>query len=537
MRLPSQPQELRTFLVTQSARFQSAIEQAERQRRREDAEARLKVIDDHMDQLIAQSGRLKQLGLRQPARDAAELITALQQERHALCGILAQSDKASEPSSPQQRTTQELPPDEPATSAPTIANQPLSHPPASVQAAESGQLPVSEPKSVPTTITVRTPACSTADGFNPAQSTLAIHQTVAASELPREVDFLIQRAEALQRNGVDMEPREVQLEVQLLVYEGRALQDLFPVLLDSKRELGSNMHSLFFGRLTRLSADRLKEAGLYVEGLRASDRGDWGSLRKRADADLHEFRQQKKQRQEQEHARAESARQRQQVSEANRRAYEDLLGEIADICLDPSHDEIWADELRAVVEDALKYCERDYGQLAQILEPHAALFSGPVFRPLRKRWNKANEADASGRFDAVKSTGAEAAGPAPRVLPQMTLQWKDWGKGKRAAIVGGSCREYRRRQLQEFLGFDELEWIENERTETANGANLAQRVRNHRYDVVFLLNRFCSHELQNHLKPACKESGVPFASVERGYGINAVCAALDACGHYARGPA
>lgn len=544
MELPHDNEGLRDLIFRHSARFATAITEAEEARRRQQAvQERIAVIDDGLTDLTRQAARLAELGQEPVAVEAQDLVQALKHERARLIQQLNDNLPAS--------TADSAPvPTETSGSRAPVAEAPAESAPAPAQSSDHSvksapettiDLRVVEPavKPVVPPVSIHLPAGLSLDGFNRTEVEAGVVVQLQRHELPKEVDFLIKQADQL-RSASAMDTRELHLRAQALVYQGRALQSKHPDLAIESTPLGREIKT-FFGRMTRIAKDRLNESGLYLEGLKASDTGDWDRLARTSADSLQAMLLARQSQREREIAQQETQRRQRQVEEANRKVCIELELEIMEHCMEVNHDAAWADELRELATEALSYCGREYVKLAELLQPHADLFeSGKQYRPLRKQWGKKSPADlasTSDRMPAVQPGGETASAATARSMPAETERWRGHFTGKRAAMVGGSCREYRRKQLQAFFGLAELDWIENERTETANGAVMTQRIKNGRYDCVFLLTRFCSHEIQNHLKPACKAAGVPFASVERGYGINAFCAALDACGQYAKGPA
>jgi hypothetical protein len=98
-------------------------------------------------------------------------------------------------------------------------------------------------------------------------------------------------------------------------------------------------------------------------------------------------------------------------------------------------------------------------------------------------------------------------------------------QGKRIAILGGDRRAQAEGRLKATFGFAEVSWehgLEPRKVQT-----LCERVHNGKIDLVLTLARFCNHSASNALVDACKAADVPFANVERGYGVVAVRRALE----------
>lgn len=119
----------------------------------------------------------------------------------------------------------------------------------------------------------------------------------------------------------------------------------------------------------------------------------------------------------------------------------------------------------------------------------------------------------------------EAEDTRPEPVPT-DWPWRVRMTGSRAIMVGGDPREPNRLRLEECFGFKELVW---ERTEHARNPllHVRDRVRNGRVDVVFILARFVGHDADEIIQPACKERGVDFVPIAKGYGVAAFRLAIE----------
>jgi hypothetical protein len=111
-----------------------------------------------------------------------------------------------------------------------------------------------------------------------------------------------------------------------------------------------------------------------------------------------------------------------------------------------------------------------------------------------------------------------------RAIP---ADWSLWERvrGKSAVIIGGDLRADARDRIQEAFELSSLEWHT-----TDHGRNI-QRVANAvaggSVELVIILRRFIGHDVDRIVIPACKDAGVPWVSVERGYGITQIQAAME----------
>lgn len=97
--------------------------------------------------------------------------------------------------------------------------------------------------------------------------------------------------------------------------------------------------------------------------------------------------------------------------------------------------------------------------------------------------------------------------------------------GRHAAIVGGDAREDARKRIQDAFGFASLEWVTTDHGR--NLQNLASSIKSGGVDFVILLRRFIGHNVDQLVLPAARSSEVPWISVERGYGVQQIKAAIE----------
>ena len=316
---------------------------------------------------------------------------------------------------------------------------------------------------------------------------------------------------------------ELEARLSLLALRGRALQASHPLLADHGNEGGWQLRQAF-GAMTRIANDVL--IGRFIPYLRRDHDADWDAEIRRWQARLDDVLLRRRN----DSDRAEAERRRLAQEAAQRRVRELVLTELAQVVSESSRDPLWEFDALELVREAVSCCDPGDPQLLDLVAPHARLLStGAEFRGLRRKLKKRLGGDRSTGLSAVEDAETDVQPPsAPLAHP--FDKYRGSFAGRTAGIVGASCREYRRTALREFFGFDELEWVESTRTEVADGATIARRIENGAYGVVFLLADFCSHSLQDHIKNACKSSGVPFVLVRHGYGIVAFGRALDDAG-------
>ncbi len=90
----------------------------------------------------------------------------------------------------------------------------------------------------------------------------------------------------------------------------------------------------------------------------------------------------------------------------------------------------------------------------------------------------------------------------------------------RILIVGGEPREVHRQRLQMATGVAALEWAPATRAGgTGKLQSTAESIRQGSWDGVVLLPRFCGHDVDAVLVPACKASQTPWLHLRGGYGV------------------
>ena len=95
----------------------------------------------------------------------------------------------------------------------------------------------------------------------------------------------------------------------------------------------------------------------------------------------------------------------------------------------------------------------------------------------------------------------------------------------RAAVVGGELREAGRARIQSAFGFSNVEWVTSEHRQ--NLSRLAADITGGKVDFVIVLRRFVGHDVDKVGLAAARTADVPWVSVERGFGVQQVRAAIE----------
>lgn len=500
--LPLDPEVLKRALAGELERLESAAVALEKQRERARLEDREKVLLTFSGRFRSQSTRLKSVGEKVLAEEAEQLERAIVAElaatKERLLRLLGpDADRVVARDQPKaDKVTEETN----AAAATPVPGEPPQ---------EVGGPCLSSPQ----------PQESA-----PARSAGAIASDV--TDLMRECDQLYQGAP-------NLDIHELEARVNVLAARGRLLQHERPELENRDREPGRTLYHAF-GCLHNICKETLNPAGVFVPVLRRGYECDWAEFLEVSLSQLDEIRDDLEARQRAIEEAAVVERRTRQIEETNARLLADLLEQLGEHLALRTDDQLWSEDLRDLVGQCLNFAEPSNPQLLDAVAPVGHLFAqGDAFRALRKhlRNKKGVEfsSDSRGKLPVVSVDSAESGVSPPRPASPYE-HFRNALVGRKAVLVGATPREQRRVAIQAFFGLDELEWVDNERGRRADGATLAQRIGNGRFDIVFFLARFSSHGLQDHVKAACKSSGVPFALVERGYGITALCLALEDAG-------
>lgn len=143
---------------------------------------------------------------------------------------------------------------------------------------------------------------------------------------------------------------------------------------------------------------------------------------------------------------------------------------------------------------------------------------------LRKhaRYKKLRKAIRQAEMDDEASEAE--LGSASAALPQ---DWALWDKvrGRSAAIIGGDLRAEARDRIRDAFELESLDWHTTDHGRNVQRA--ANAVAGGSVELVIILRRFIGHDVDRIIIPACRDAGVPWVSVERGYGITQIRLALE----------
>ena len=190
------------------------------------------------------------------------------------------------------------------------------------------------------------------------------------------------------------------------------------------------------------------------------------------------------------------------------------------------------DELRGLLEgdeepDEERVVEQSIATLdAGLLpeDPRLVALMAPHLDKLRKhtRFKRLRKAirDAAADDDEF---AAEMSGTAPTVDEAWTFF--PLVRGRNAAIVGGDLTEDARERISEAFGFSSVEWLTTDSSRDVQG--LVTAIRGGGIDFVIVLRRFIGQNVDRSVLPACRATGVPWVSVERGYGVPQIRAAIE----------
>ena len=132
------------------------------------------------------------------------------------------------------------------------------------------------------------------------------------------------------------------------------------------------------------------------------------------------------------------------------------------------------------------------------------------FKALRKAIKEADETDEAPE---------KQAGPLP--------DWPYWPlvRGKRGAIIGGDPREESRARIAQAFDLASLTWEGIDQVRQVE--TLATQIRGGGIDLIVILQSFINHAMCGKIVDACRSAKVPFAAVERGYGVERVRLAIE----------
>jgi hypothetical protein len=180
----------------------------------------------------------------------------------------------------------------------------------------------------------------------------------------------------------------------------------------------------------------------------------------------------------------------------------------------PEIAEAVAAQLRRTLREGLKsgLSSRD-PRLVRVLAPHQELLDSPDFRSLRRAIRTAEEEE--------EHTGEGAE-------PELPEDWRWWARtrGRNVVIVGGDPREPNRLRIKEAFRMAELDW-ETAEFKRNSLQTVRDRVRAGKVDLVIILGAFVGHDADDVILPACRDRGVDWVHVDKGYGIVRIRHAIE----------
>lgn len=174
----------------------------------------------------------------------------------------------------------------------------------------------------------------------------------------------------------------------------------------------------------------------------------------------------------------------------------------------------WMATLRRAFASGL---QRDHRKLVTLFSPHPFVLDDPEFAKLRKAIR-----DFETKTDEMESDPSiDALGPA--------WPWFALTSGKRALIVGGEERPRQLERLRTVFKFASLDWHVTEGSITPLRQAVA-KIQSGKVDLVLMIHRWCGHDADRLLKPACTKSGAAFIPVQGGHSVTGVSVALEKYG-------
>lgn len=169
------------------------------------------------------------------------------------------------------------------------------------------------------------------------------------------------------------------------------------------------------------------------------------------------------------------------------------------------------------VEELVEFGAATDERLISIVQPFAEQLVGGHLRPLRRALQRRLGAKAEAKEIPLAEAEAETEGS-----PE-TPKYTKGLKGKKVLVIGGQPRAQRRDAWQKTFEPAALDWVGAEQAE----GNVTSWLANGRYDVVFALIRFISHEACIESKEACKKHNGIFVPIPQGYGTSALSNNFD----------
>ena len=170
----------------------------------------------------------------------------------------------------------------------------------------------------------------------------------------------------------------------------------------------------------------------------------------------------------------------------------------------------------------------DDPRLLRLVEDHdEALSHDPRFKRVRRALRSFSEGDAAATVVSESFGESSLFGELPSLSDTEAAALDEVAEDMKVLLVGGEPREQHRQRLLEATGVTALEWAPATRGGgTGKLQSTAESIRRGSWDAVILLPRFCGHDVDAVLIPACKSSTTPWLHVRGGYGVGPIRAAV-----------
>jgi len=178
--------------------------------------------------------------------------------------------------------------------------------------------------------------------------------------------------------------------------------------------------------------------------------------------------------------------------------------------------------IRAVSAALDAHVRSDDPRLLRLVEDHdEALASDPRFKRLRRALRSFAEGDADATM--ISEPLDHSLFGDSTLAPEEAARLDGIAKHLKILLVGGEPREQHRQRLESATGVERLEWAPATRGGgTGKLQSTAESIRQGSWDAVILLPRFCGHDVDAVLVPACKSSETPWLHVRGGYGVGPI---------------
>ena len=190
----------------------------------------------------------------------------------------------------------------------------------------------------------------------------------------------------------------------------------------------------------------------------------------------------------------------------------------------------------AIREDLQKYIERGLDprdeRVLSTLESVAEIFpeDDPRWSRLHAGWEDARRRELEEDARDEQGADARAEEDACSEPPPVDERWSHWAyiAGRTVAIIGGDRREAATDRIGEVFMPAKVIWPKvTKRGGMRRVTSMCSRIDNHSIELVIILNRFISHKASNKIIGACKKAGVPYACIEKGYGVASMAEAIE----------